>query len=202
MNNKYKIIIAVIVVLLAIFGAYKLIPSKSGLAGSYSPTNSTLSGGLTLLLSNFGDTLSVGNITPGFQVSGNSGFLYSGGGQIEGGGAYSTTTASTTASVTLSSAALINGNNQIIINSATTTTLIVTLPASTTLTNLINVGDSNTVYLYAASSTMGTVTIAGGTGTTLISSSSTKAIPAGGVGILDLIKNSATNIEAILTIAS
>lgn len=136
-----------------------------------------------------------------------TGLIYGQGGIIEGNGvssACSLTPASSTAGVTLTAANLICST--LFVTSATSTTFTLTLPASSTMSSLVNSGDSQLTYIYAASTTAGNIVLAGGTGFTLASpiavASSTAAsstIAAGTVGILDQVRLPTTNLIGIIT---
>ena len=117
----------------------------------------------------------------------------------QGGGVVSTSSSADLSGLTLiasnfASADLIN-----ITSGTTTVTLTVTLPASSTLSAIApNAGDMRDYIVYAASTTGGTLTMAGGTGTTLQSASSTSVIGAGDTALLRLVRLSNSNIIARL----
>ncbi len=200
MNKTIKIIAGTIVGLLAIFGAYKLLPTSVARYGDISH----ISGGLQVMLSNVGDTFTVGTTATGFSISGSAGSVYTGGGITFGGGVYSTSTASTSAAVTLS--ALAFPYNLISFTTGTSTTNVITLPASSTFptTWLANAGDSDDIYIYAASTTGGVLQFANGTGFTLSSpigiastTAASSTIPAGSVAVLKVLRLPNTNLQAV-----
>ncbi len=120
-------------------------------------------------------------------------------GNLYNSGYYATTTsASATTSQTLPIIAL--SQKAIIYTSGTSTDVTLTLPASSSIGTLLpNVGDSTSFIIHNASTTGSILTIAAGTGNTLLSASTTAIILAGGISVVDVIKVSATKIVVALT---
>lgn len=85
-------------------------------------------------------------------------------------------------------------NNKLITHTAASA-LTVTLPASTTISNIVGAGMTYTLYL--APVTTG-ITVAGGTGTELNAASSTAMCSAGALCRLDFVRKANTDIEVLL----
>lgn len=87
-------------------------------------------------------------------------------------------------------------NTSLIMHTATGA-LTATLPASSTLSDFIpRAGDRRVICINAITTK---ITLAGGTGTDLNTASSTKDIIADGLGCLDFVRKSNTDIEVLLT---
>ena len=116
--------------------------------------------------------------------------------KLQSTGVYSTSTSAAAGTLTAAQLAY-----PVIFVTPTGANLTVTLPASSTVTNFVTTaGDSAKVLVYNASSAATTTTIAAGTGMTLIKASSTAAIPAGGTGIINLLRKTNTDIVVSLDI--
>ena len=137
-----------------------------------------------------------------------NGVLYTGAGMTYGGGIYATSTASTTATATLASQGMIGYNMISFTVGTSTATVVATLPASSTFpsTFLANVGDSATLYFYAASTTGSNIQLASSTGFAVYTSagvgSSTNTggytTTAGKVSVLDIVRLPTTDLQATL----
>lgn len=109
---------------------------------------------------------------------------------------YSGTLATSSIGTATYTAANITGINSILHTAASA--LTATLPASSTLTSLVpTTGDRETIVLHSVGA--GTITLAGGSGTTLTSASSTKAIPGGGSTILEFVRRADTDIAVYMS---
>lgn len=87
----------------------------------------------------------------------------------------------------------------VILHNATAATTA-TLPASTTLaTWLPKVGSR--ISIAVVNTGTGVLTLAGGTGTLLLTASSTKAINGGGVGLLEIVRKTNTDFAVFLSTA-
>ena len=106
-----------------------------------------------------------------------------------GGGNFAT---SSVGAVTYTAAQVFN--NKLITHTAASA-LTVTLPASTTISNIVGAGMSYTLYLTPV--TTG-ITVAGGTGTELNAASSTAMCSAGALCRLDFIRKANTDIEVLM----
>lgn len=108
----------------------------------------------------------------------------------QGGGVFATSSAGAS---TLSMASIARAN---LVERSGTGALTLTLPASTTITGLPHAGDMRSVYVFNLGS--GSITMAGGSGT-LLENASTTAIITNGIGRIDFIRKSNTDIEAFFT---
>lgn len=108
----------------------------------------------------------------------------------------STFATSSTGTPTLSASSLEQTNTILHTNAGTTT---LTLPASTTVGFLPKAGDTKRMLIVNQGTN--TLTIAGGTGTLLYTASSTKAVNANGVAILDFIRKTNTDIAVFMSTA-
>lgn len=195
MNKKLKTILVIIgAVLVLTFGyvSWKVL-SPSTRYGD----NSTLSGGLTVQLSNTGDTLTVGTTNPTvINQNGTAKFR----GQVT---QSSTLSTSTPASLTLQASDLAVST---ILETPTVGAITLTLPATSTLTSLIpTAGDSVVINIVNASTTVSTatvVTLAGGTGMNVSvatgTAASTIAIPAKKVATITLIRLASTDVDLMM----
>lgn len=163
--------------------------SESVVAGSY-PTDC---GSVTCLT----DLYVTGNLTASGATAIMSSLAASS--TITQGGSYATSTIATTA--TLSQSDIRYSLVQFTPNGGS---LTVTLPASSTLTSTIpNAGDTVRIAFLNATTTAGiTLTVSGGAGTTLLKASSTAAIPAGGIGVLTLMRRINTDILVTLGLST
>lgn len=154
MKKTLKIIGIVVIVALAIYGVYSLFSSGPKKYGD----NSTLSGGLNVLLSNFGDTFTVGTGANQFTI-GQTGTttsnqpFYAKGGLTTGGGVISTSTQSGSQDQLLASQ--LTGTGLIVyVPGKTNQDVTVFLPASSTMASVIpNPGDSFSFGFYNGSTT-------------------------------------------------
>lgn len=173
MSKTTKLLIGLVILLLAIFGAYAFTHQqvvKSGLPAQQgtSVTNSNV------------------------YVTGT----------ISAGGIDNVASAATTTTLVVGDLqntviSIINPGN--FANSSST----YTLPATSTLTSFLpNIGDATTVYFINASSTVGTVTLSAGAGMTLLSASSTNIIQAGKVASVEFIRNTINTILGIMQVAN
>ena len=191
-----KIIGIVVAIALVAFGVYSY---QS--AGVKYGDNSTLSGGLTVQLSNTGDTFTTGTgiNTVAITSTGNitaAGIIYSKDGLVEGG---IDSIATTSTSYTLVQNDLLNYSFISFTPNGGNTTL--TLPASTTLTSwLANAGDSAIEAIHNASSTAGvTLTVAAGTGTLVQNASSTLVINPLKDATIRCIRKANTDVVCLFT---
>lgn len=181
-------VIIVIVLILVLVGGNH----QSGKLGAAATTNLP-SLGLTTLYAGSGcdqqyTTCTASTLFPSGSIV-TSGLGYFGQGVTEG-GLDSIATTSTT--YTLVQSDLLNSSLISFANFGGATTI--TLPASSTLSSFLpNAGDMETSVIYNSSST-GALTIAGGTGTTLLSASTTAVIQPTKIGLLRLIRLPNTNI--------
>ena len=106
-----------------------------------------------------------------------------------GGGNFAT---SSVGAVTYTAAQVFN--NKLITHTAASA-LTATLPASTTISNIVGAGMSYTLYLTPV--TTG-ITVSGGTGTELNAASSTAMCSAGALCRLDFIRKANTDIEVLM----
>lgn len=128
-----------------------------------------------------------------------SGGLYAGQGLTEGG---LDSIATTSTNYTLLQSDFLN--NSLIAFTANGGATTINLPASSTLTTFIpNPGDISSDVIYAASTTGGiNLTVSGGTGTTLLSASSTAIIPPTKVANLKFIRLPNSSIDVIMSVAN
>lgn len=109
-------------------------------------------------------------------------------GQLIRGGLYSTTLTANTLTL---GAGDFTTNSTFSLSATTTST--VTIPATSTLVSwLPNIGDTVRLLFINASSTGGTITIAAGAGSTLLSASSTAVIQPSKMGVMEIVRNTAT----------
>jgi len=115
-------------------------------------------------------------------------------GVVVGGNVFATTSAGT---VTYTAASL---KDVTLIQHTATAAVTASLPASTTLSNIVqSPGDTKTIYLTPITSA---VTLAGGTGTALNTASSSAVCRVNGLCRMDFVRKSNTDIEVLLTSAS
>lgn len=119
---------------------------------------------------------SSGNITTSGNITASS--------AIAVGGVYSTTTISAILSVNS-----MIGISTVLFTPVNGSAVTLTLLGSSSLTTFIpNVGDRTSIQYYNSSSTGPVVTFAGGTGTTLVTASSTKAMGPGGTAMISFVR--------------
>lgn len=214
MNTTYKTIVGIIAaIIIVVVGIIYLVPNHSsvkGISGTGEPSgfdNVSLTGGLKVGVAQGDVSLpgyGVGSIWASSTIISSS-TLYAQGG-ITSGGICSISSASTTATIYLTNLNLLC--TELSITSGTSTTLIVTLPASSTMTALSYPGDASNLYIYAASTTAGNLIIAGTTtagfsiNSTLGIASTTAAtttVIAGEAGIFDYFRLSTTDMYGMIT---
>lgn len=212
MNTKLKYIIGIVAVLiLALFVKFEPGVLVAG-AGSGEPSgfdNVPLTGGLKLGVTPGDVSLpSYGNgslLVTGPLVASSTAYFAQ---DIVEGGICSRSLASTTNTYLVTSSDLQNCSMISITSGSTTGSVAVQLPATSTVTGFVNPGDSATLYVYAASTTANNLVItatttAGFAIASPIGIASTTAasstIPAGNVGILDILRLPTTNMTAVIT---
>lgn len=129
--------------------------------------------------------------------------IYAQGALVEG-GSTNLSVSSSTATTTVTLASLMNGTT-IIISNASSTALNVAIPATSTLSVansfLPNVGDAETDYIDAASTTAAGLTLTAGSGVTLKYATSTNGtIAAGSVISLTLFRDTINTLIGLVTV--
>ena len=192
MNKTYKIIGGAVVAVLLVIGGWFAHGNHTsvlvgGAAGQGEPAgfdNVSLTGGLKV-------GVAVGDVSvPSYGIG--SSYTTS----IDVNGGYELLNATGTA-YQLAASDMIHT----VIGFIATTSTTVTLPATSTLTAFLpNVGDSMQMFFVNASSTGGTITLAGNTGVTLQVATSSKAIIASAVSILYFIRTATGSINVLMDI--
>ena len=190
MNKTYKIIGGAVVAVLLVIGGWFAHGNHTsvlvgGAAGQGEPAgfdNVSLTGGLKV-------GVAVGDVSvPSYGIG--SSYTTS----IDVNGGYELLNATGTA-YQLAASDMIHT----VIGFIATTSTTVTLPATSTLTAFLpNVGDSMQMFFVNASSTGGTITLAGNTGVTLQVATSSKAIIASAVSVLDFIRTATGSINVLM----
>lgn len=184
MTNKVTIagvVIAIVIALAALSAALT--------AGTPQGFGSSVNGGNVVDYNAVNTTDAAGYYIQGTQVL--SSTFATVGTFTQGGGVFATSSVGT---VTYPASAF---DTESLIEHTAASVVTATLPASSTLSSFIpTAGQSRTVCINAITST---VTLAGGTGTDLNSASTTKAIIAGGLGCLNFVRKTNTDIEVLLT---
>lgn len=126
-------------------------------------------------------------------------------GSILPGGACAVSTAASASTLTLTAANFADCS-LLSITSGTSTTLTVTLPASSTLSTFAATGDSQSLNIYSASTTGGSIVLAAGTGfsiesaiTAASTTAATTTLSAGKMGSLNISRIPTTDLIGIFS---
>jgi len=193
MSKNIKITLAAIVALVIIFAVILVGGNHKSLGASMTTFLPSL-GLQTLTVGSGCDnqyTSCTGTVVSSTGIN-SPGLVYAGQGLVEGGVVSLSTT---TTSYTLTQADILTSS--LFTYTTASGNATITLPASTTLTSFVtNSGDQSIEVVYNGSATS-TLTIAGGTGTTVQNASSTLVLPAGKSAQIRFVRLPSTSLNAL-----